>query len=524
MVDNCRYSLLSEPLFSVHTQEDEKLKLSLPEILERLTSDEVTSFDALQPHQRQAWYSFLVQLGAIAIARNNEERAVTSDSRWKELLLGLTNGDEQPWCLVVEDISQPGFMQSPISEGSLEEAGYKTDISTPDDLDMLVTSKNHDVKMHRITRPKIEHWIYALITLQTMEGFLGQGNYGIARMNGGFGNRPLLGMSAGLSWGTRFQRDLGIILTSRQHIADNHSYNPNGVALLWLLPWDGSKADGLPIAQCDPFFIEICRRIRFTNTNGALCCWRANTKATRVTVHESIKGNVGDPWTPIDKEKAMALTVSERGFSYHKLHKILFTGDYERPLALKTTSGERDGAFVTATALVRGQGKTGGWHNRIIPVPSKAIHLFGSSSERKELSMRAQEQVNTASDVQKFVLFPALHALLSGGSDEKVDSGKINRWTNAYNADVDDIFFPRLWESLDLPRDEARLRWQKQMFDFAHKQLEDAIGSTPLPSIRRYRAISDAESIFYGSARNHLDTLFQNHQQKEEYDNVTSSQ
>jgi len=218
----------------------------------------------------------------------------------------------------------------------------------------------------------------------------------------------------------------------------------------------------------------------------------------------------------------MALTVSEQGFSYHKLHEILFTGHYERPLALKTTSAEKNGAFVTATALVRGQGKTGGWHNRVIPVPSKAIHLLNSSSERKELSMRAQEQVDIASDVQKYVLYPALRNLLSAGSNEKVESVKLYRWTNAYDADVNDVFFPRLWESLELTRDEARLRWQKQMFDFAHNQLEEAINSTPLPSIRRYRAISAAESIFYASARKHLDKLFQNQEEKEEHDHVTS--
>jgi len=235
-----------------------------------------------------------------------------------------------------------------------------------------------------------------------------------------------------------------------------------------------------------------------------------------------MNGVIGDPWTPVDKKNAKALTVNERGFSYQKLHKLLFTGDYEKPLTMKTTAAERDGAFVIATTLVRGQGKTDGWHNRIVPVPSKAIHLFGSSSERNELSMRAQEQVNTASDVQKFVLYPALRALLTADGDEKVEPTKITRWTNAYNADVDDVFFPYLWEALDLPRDEARLRWQKQMFNFARKQLEDAIGSTPLPSIRRYRAISAAESIFYGSIRKHPDKFILNQQKKEEHDNVTS--
>jgi len=522
MTDKHRYSLLDEPLFSVQTQEDGRSELSLPQILGRLASNKIMSFDALQPHQRQAWYCFLVQLAAIALARNGKQRLVTSTSRWRELLLALTAGDELPWCLVVEDVLQPAFMQSPVPEGSLNEAGYKADIITPDDLDILVTSKNHDVKMHRITHPGIEHWIYALITLQTMQGVLGRDNYGIVRMNSGFGNRPLVGMTPNLNWGTRFQRDAAVLLSARARLAEQYNYNLDGFALLWLLPWDGSKSGGLPLDRCDPLFIEICRRIRFMETNGALCCWRTNTQATRIAGAKEFKGVTGDPWTPIDKENTKALTVDKWGFSYHKLHEILFTGKYAESIALETTDAEQDGAFVTATTLARGQGETGGWHNRVVPVPSKAIRLFGSSSQRKELATRAQEQVDIASDVQKHILYPALRALLNVGSKKKVDSGKLNRWTNAYDADVDDVFFQQLWDSLDLARDEARRRWQQQLFNFAHKQLVGAIKSTPLPSIRQYRAISAAESIFYGSAHKHLNKLFQNQEEKEEHDHITS--
>jgi len=522
MADKCQYSLLDDPLFSVQTPGDAQSELSLSQVLERLASDGITSFNALQPHQRQGWYCFLVQLAAIALARNGEQRLVTPAARWRELLLGLTDGDELPWCLVVEDVSRPAFMQSPVPEGSLKEAGYKADVATPDDLDILVTSKNHDVKMHRITHPRIEHWIYALITLQTMQGVLGRDNYGTVRMNKGYGNRPLVGMSFNLGWGPRFQRDVAVLVSARTALAEQHNYDLQGVALLWLLSWDGSDSGALPLDRCDPLFIEICRRIRFMNTSGTLRCWRANTKTTRIAGAKEFHGVTGDPWTPIDKENAKALTIDGRGFSYHKLHEILFTGKYAEPLALKTTAAERDGAFVTATTLVRGQGETGGWHNRVVPVPSKAIQLFGSTSQRKELATRAQEQVDIATTVQRNILYPALYSLLSAGSDEKVDSGKFNRWTNAYDADVNDVFFQRLWDSLDLTRDEARLRWQRQLFDFAHDQLEDAINSTPLPSIRRYRAISAAESIFYGSAHKHLDRLFQKQEEKEEHDHATS--
>jgi len=522
MTDKCGYSLLDEPLFRVQTQEDERSELSLPQILERLARSDIKSFDALQLHQRQAWYCFVVQLAVSALARSGEEELAHSASRWRELLLALTDGDELPWCLVVEDVLQPAFMQSPIPEGTLEKANYKADVITPDDLDILVTSNNHDVKMHRITHPQIEHWIYALITLQTMQGVLGRNNYGIVRMNKGYGNRPLLGMSSNLSWDTRFQRDVNILLAARGHLAEQYNYNLEGIALLWLLPWDGSTSGGLSLDRCDPLFIEICRRIRFSDADGTLHCWRRNTKATRIAGAKEFQGVTGDPWTPLDKENAKALTLDERGFSYHKLHEILFTGNYDRPLALETTAAERDGAFVTATTLVRGEGKTGGWHNRVIPVPSKAIRLFESSPQRKELAIRAQEEVDTASDVQNRVLYPALRSLLSAGSSEKVDSGKLNRWTNAYDAAVDDVFFQELWASLDLTRDEARLCWQQQLFDFARKQLQHAINSTPLSAIRRYRAISTAESIFYGSAHEYLDKLFQDQEKKEEHDHLTS--
>jgi CRISPR system Cascade subunit CasA len=532
MTDEHRYSLLNEPLFRVQTRENGRTELSLPQLLGGLASSEITSFDALQPHQRQGWYCFLVQLAAIALARNGEQKLVTSASHWRELLLALTDENELPWCLVVDDVSHPAFMQSPIPEGSLEEAKYKADVITPDDLDILLTSKNHDVKMHRITHSRIEHWIYALITLQTMQGFFGVLNYGIVRMNKGHGNRPMVGMTSDLNWGPRFRRDVKVCLAARAGLAEQYNYNLDGIALLWLIPWDGSKSGGLPLDRCDPLFIEICRRIRFTYADGSLCCWRANTEATRIAGAKEFRGVTGDPWTPIDKENDLKALTIKQGFSYDKLHEILFTGKYAEPLALKTTAAEGDGAFVIATTLVRGKGETAGWHNRVIPVPSKAIRPLGSIPQRKKLAIRAQEQVDIASNVQRYILYPALRALLRAGSKEKREDKKkkkeyqrkLSRWTNAYDADVDDVFFQQLWDSLDLARDEARLCWQQQLFDFARHQLEDAINSTPLPSIRRYRAISAAESIFYGSIRKHPDKFVSKQQGKEEHDSVTNFQ
>src|SRR5690625_5498140 len=125
---------------------------------------------------------------------------------------------------------------------------------------MLVTSKNHDVKGSRIVRPDPEHLLFALLNLQSMECFLGRGNYGIARMNGGLGNRPLVGISTGKSWGVLFERDMKVLLANRSSLFE--MYSPQGFTLLWLPTWNGEKKDAIPIWDCDPYFIEICRRVR----------------------------------------------------------------------------------------------------------------------------------------------------------------------------------------------------------------------------------------------------------------------
>ena len=64
-----------------------------------------------------------------------------------KLFRGLTPNypDDEPWQLVVDDITKPAFMQPPASSKAKEQE-YKAAVATPDELDMLVTSKNHDLK------------------------------------------------------------------------------------------------------------------------------------------------------------------------------------------------------------------------------------------------------------------------------------------------------------------------------------------------------------------------------------------
>jgi len=503
-----RYALLDEPLIRVRFKDGTIRDHTLPEVIVALLRDAVLGFEALQPHQQQAWHSFLVQLVAMAVARITGGAFPDEAEPWRRALVELAGGEEAAWYLVVSDLSRPAFLQPPVPEGSLEAARYRADVQTPDQLDVLITAKNHDLKARRIVQPRPEHWLFALVTLQTMEGFLGRGNYGIVRMNGGFGNRPLVGLTRALSPGAHFRRDVQVLLDARPSFADR--YDLGGHALLWVLPWDGKKQRAIELKECDPYFIEICRRIRFLEEAGRLVCWRTNTDGPRVAAPKALNGITGDPWTPVEKsDKPKALTVSDSGFTYRLLQQVFLSGDYEPPVALAFREDEKDGVYLVARTLVRGQGKTGGLHFRIVPVSQAAARwLSGSEERRTKLARRAEQRVRLAADVQRKVLYPALAALLSGGRDARVEWEQVTPWIEAFDRAVDAQFFDRLWASVEQDEEIARRDWERFLLTEARRQFAVAEHGMPVASAHHWRARSRAHAIFEARAREVLPYAF----------------
>ena len=519
---NCRYDVRKEELLSVQTPDRKRRKVSLAGALAYLCGAGISSFEALQGHQKQGWYTFIVQLGALALSRGGLDKLTTNISDWEQALLALSNDQGEPWCLVVDDIAKPAFFQSPIPEGALEKARYKADISAPDGLDTLVTSKNHDIKKRRITDPSIQHWIYSLVNLQTMEGFLGRGNYGIARMNGGFGNRPFVGLTPALGWGDRFHRDVKMLADGRDELI-RERYSADGPALLWTLPWDGGKKSGLSLPSLDPYFIEICRRIRFTNEDDQLVVWRANSKAYRIDTPSNLNGVTGDPWTPIDRKENKALTLSGKGYDYKIVQQLLLGGDYKKPPSLKFRPSEEDGGYLIATAMVRGKGQTEGLHQRVIPIPSKAVTVFRDvPSKREQLANTARWRVEMAALVRSKLVTQGVCALLKIPPDDRGDEyEKFSRWLDAYESAVDTRFFDALWRTLNLSEEKSKKIWEGILYDEARMQFDDAIASAPIADISRLRIISRAEAIFESQARKHLPHHFPPPKQEEDSDEST---
>lgn len=507
-----RYNLLTEPIFTVDTPAGARQTASLPAVLHQLALGTAFDFAALQAHQVQSWESFLIQLGALATVAHHGT-VPEDEATWRTALRALTEGHDEPWCLVVDDPRKPAFFQPPL--GSKDFRDPKKVIEAADELDMLVTSKNHDVKIARASQSRAEHWVFVLVCLQTSDGFAGRDNYGIARMNGGYGSRPSLGVTAGLHLGARFLRDLHLWNARRDEIADAFGMTPTGgAALLWTLPWDGESS--LPVSALDPCFIELCRPVRVGLQGERLVGWKSSTKARRIDA-EARKGELGDIWIPIKRgEERTAFTAGGNGFGYKAMSELLLGESYDRSAAMELRSDERGALFVLARVLPRGQGKTQGLHERVVPIPDKArAGVFGARAQRDPVAKLARARVDQVASVQSKVLHPALCALLqAAGPDQKLDlkDDRTQRWRRAHDERVDAIFFEALWDDAEVAAhdpNEAERRWLKRIVDLARDIFGDAVASVPLPSVRAYRARAIAERVFEGSARKHFAAAFQ---------------
>lgn len=492
------YNLLAEQLVGV-TIDGVAKRLSLPEVLAALVCGEPLEFAALQPYQFHAWHAFLVQLAAIAAYREglDDVSAIDTPERWMAALRALSSGHDEPWSLVVPDLAQPAFMQPPVPEGSLANWNRDNATAAPDAIDLLETAKNHDVKSSRIAAPRPEHWLFALVSLQTMQGYSGQKNYGIARMNGGVSNRPAFAAAHDLSWPTRFLRDANLLFETRGEIARDHGFDPEtGRALLWLEPWDG---DGqLAVTDLDPFFIEICRRIRLVTDGGRVVARWTTTRAPRIAAKEQ-KGDLGDPWVPVKRAEGAALTA--RSLDYELVQRVLFGDDFRPSPASVPHPDDGQEPILSCQLMARDQGKTGGYFERFIPLPPKARRRLATPDGRRQLGELSRQRLDAIKDVASRVLRPALAALLQGGP-EKLDfrDPKIAPFVEPFERDVDRVFFAQLFADLDLDAELVRRKWLGELLGFARDALEAAKASAPVPSSRVYRARAAADRVFNGAA------------------------
>jgi len=478
-----KFNLLTEPLI----QSDAGWH-SLPGLMAAMARGDVSAFPALRPHQRPAWHMFLVQLATLALDAVGQRDLTTDEAGWAAALRALTpdHGDDAPWHLVVEDRASPAFLQPP------DPGGLKwSDVPTPDALDMLITSRNHDLKARIAQMAAPQDWILSLVSVQTMEGYGGAGNHRIARMNGGSSSRAMLTLAplddaaAAINPSRWWARDVLRLLERRDGIS--------GLALLWPEFWPEGRA--LSLDALDPLFVEICRRVRLTARGGTIAAQRSTSKAARIAAKEAngVVSEAGDPWAPIfvDGKSAKTLTLGERDWTYKLLVQLLHDKDWRRPLLARPAPSEAfEPMAIVAEAFSRGNSKTDGFRSRIVPVPKGMVRdFFGEQAiDLAHALTEDASRVETA-------LRDGLAMVAAEGDFEKRGKAEYARAAPAraaFGRFSDRHFFGALWAQMqartDDARAQARLDFIRRLAGAAEEEFRRALPAIPCARIMRPRA------------------------------------
>ena len=504
------YNLLTEPLIRYKTIPGDVVAAILPQVYAALVADDVASFPALRPHQRHAWHAFLVQLGAMALHRAGKDGSdlPTDAGEWDAMIRDLTPDwpDDEPWQLVVEDITQPAFMQPPASSKD-KEGDFKSAVVTPDELDILVTSKNHDLKAAMAAESSPDDWVFALVSLQTMEGYGGARNYGISRMPSGYGNRSAFSLTPSPNPSIHFRHDIKTSLKQRDLLLNEYDFSDTGISVVWTIPWDGRKAEKLAITDLDPFYIEVCRRVRLYAKAGAISSVRANSDDRRITDY---KGLMGDLWMPVGNNSNPRGTppafLGPRRFNYDRVAQGLTSPDWKRPSLLDSSNISGD-SYLFARGMVRGEGGTNGYHERIVPLRQRTLQVFGTPQGPSLLGDLSRERIDQAAIVQRALRY-GIAVFASGGSDEGTSEEQRSRarpWADKLNVIIDETFFRDLQDELEEDQEEEKERkrreWASQIVSEAEELLEEAAASLPCRYVMRHRAKAASKRAFWGLLR-----------------------
>jgi CRISPR system Cascade subunit CasA len=515
------FNLLTDRLIQIETGDGVE-HASLPEVLAALMADRVLCFPALRAHQVPAWHMFLAQLGAVACHRAGLAEPPHDAGTWERIVGALTRADfpgDEPWSLVVDDWSKPAFLQPPVPDGMR----LKEDkpLATPDALDMLITSRNHDLKQAVAATAEPDDWIFALVSLQTMEGFGGKNNYGIARMNKGSSSRVLMGLvplksgavDIALRPGSWLKRDITQLLERRAKLIDETPIpyrRSAGLDFTWMAPWQ--DGDQLALDQLDIWFIEVCRRVRLRASNNHINATVGNSSSERIRA-KHLNGRVGDPWAPIHRTDETALTITENGrFDYKRVVDLLLSGDWQLPALAEPSDAEADEAtnwLLVLAAIARGNSKTGGFQSRVLPLKGRIARRLGP--KRQELHKIAREQTLEIKKLDA-ILRNALALAVARGDKEKINKETYTHtqpYRDRLDAVADRLFFAALWarfeaEQNGTPDDVERERqvFLTPLVDSARTLFEEGLSDMPCPSIHRPRAEARARNRFKGMLRN----------------------
>ncbi|NUP99490.1 MAG: hypothetical protein HUU35_06515 [Armatimonadetes bacterium] len=448
--------------------------LTLPGLLARLLSGpEIDAFPALAADQRGYWWRFLVRCAEKALTELGttvaEAAAMTPDDLAEmlgEVLAGLV--PKGGWCLYQPEAARPGFLQVPAPGGRTDDYKPKSVAA----LTGLIGTANHERKAGALRSLPPEQVVYALVEYQTAANYGGSGNYQSQLMgsrSGAGSGTPFMGVWLGQSHQETFRHDVATLQATGRGA---EAALQGQVWALWTLPWSGNKGDELNSEELDPAFIPLARLVRLGPPRDGrfVELLFKSTDAGRVLDHTTtpvgndLKGGglLGDPFTPTVVEPMPKIRGTlEKGYDYAEIVGLLYGGDKFRgpsPSVTHAVEGrqiERDDLAVVFEGVAYSQGKTLGFHRRVVPLPALGASFMDDPAPVRAVHGPLLELVSNA----KKAVRDAAHIILSGtdeaGRPKRRDSAKAraDRAVEMLDQRVDAVYLRYLLEAAAEYRD-----------------------------------------------------------------------
>lgn len=479
--------LLRDPLIGVRMSGGVLRKVSMPELLDALSRDEVESLPGCRTHQDHSVRMFLSQLVSLA----TDEGMPSDPEGWRRALADLAPYPEA-WHLVAAD-DKAAFMQ-PAAAGVI---GKWNSAPSPSDIDVLVTARNHSAKNLHSGSHDDDVWLWALVTLQTGVGYSGPNLHGSFRMNSGTSSRVMMAVyDRSWGYGRRIFEDADLCSRTRHSAALRYGFAAEGgVKLMWTAPWvEGTQLSSIDL---DPRVIEVCRRIRMARSAaGHIVARYKPSVATRTdmaaTKSEAFRGGVvGDIWAAIFRKegKANSISLSAEGLGYDRICRFTVTAEKHGIEPAPAVLRDVENAILTIAGIACGQGKTQGIHRREIAFGrSSSADLFRDPTVGETAGTMIADAKNVSS-----ILSSALKAY----AGEKVAERSATHYRDMFNNAVDEVFFDHL-ERLHQGGREERVAWVASLFQAGKAALEAAIQCIPVRTSKSWQLAEEARGAYFG--------------------------
>lgn len=475
-----RHDLLHEPLFAVHRSPPgrpdlgQATRITLPQAVAHLITGTDIEFDRLPVEMAGSWWRFLGRLGAGALhewgadvehvrLEDPAEVATRLADTWERL------APRPAWHLWVLDPHQPAFEQPPLPAGG--ENPYQA--AAISDLTLALGGKNHERKTLAVQALAPDAVAYHLVALQGGAIYGGVGRYGSQLMgskSGAGSGTPFVGVWIGGSSSRSYQYEVGVFLEYWPRIVHEHQLRGDTWAL-WTLPWDGASA--LPSQALSPAFLPLGRRLRLgpPSADGEYrSLWVAQSSCDRVRDHTG-GGDLGDPWlalVPNPKAKkgdwaGSAMKVRgtmASGYGYAEVLRLLkgegcvpapVAGSLARrwpaPDATLPPDHAANRVWLRCEGVAYGQGKTEGFHARLLLLPSQVQVLLADPDRVDVVVALLQGGIREA----RQVLRNATRVYLTGApTPKKGDDARVGRVIQRLDQQIDAVFLDHLSRGIAL--------------------------------------------------------------------------